>query len=87
MNRKRCLACGRLMPMPLAVGFCADHLPGQRIKLLAMTDDPNALPHGSEGEVTFVTRLFDDKFQLGVRWDNGRTLHLAVPPDTYEVLT
>ena len=56
--------------------------PGTRIRLNAM-DDPYApiLP-GTEGEVDFV----DDKGQIFMKWDNGRTLPLAPGEDSFTVL-
>ena len=56
--------------------------PGTRIRLNAM-DDPYApiLP-GTEGEVDFV----DDKGQIFMKWDNGRTLPLAPGEDRFTVL-
>ena len=56
--------------------------PGTRIRLNAM-DDPYApiLP-GTEGEVDFV----DDKGQIFMKWDNGRTPPLAPGEDSFTVL-
>ena len=56
--------------------------PGTRIRLNSM-DDPYApiLP-GTEGEVDFV----DDKGQIFMKWDNGRTLPLAPGEDSFTVL-
>ena len=56
--------------------------PGTRIRLNAM-DDPYApiLP-GTEGEVDFV----DDKGQIFMKWDNGRTLPLVPGEDSFTVL-
>ena len=59
---------------------------GQRIRLLAMPDDPNPLPAGATGTVLWVTR-FDDWMQIAVAWDQrGGGLMLSVPPDRYEVV-
>ena len=56
--------------------------PGTRIRLNAM-DDPYApiLP-GTEGEVDFV----DDKGQIFMKWDNGRTLPLVPGEDSFTML-
>ena len=56
--------------------------PGTRIRLNSM-DDPYApiLP-GTEGEVDFV----DDKGQIFMKWDNGRTLPLIPGEDSFTVL-
>jgi hypothetical protein len=60
---------------------------GDRIRLLCMPDDPNPIPAGSEGEVTFVNEVRSMQFtQIGVKWDDGRTLSLAVPPDSFTVI-
>jgi hypothetical protein len=64
--------------------------PGDRIKLIAMPDDPDPIAFGSKGTVTFVNshgggpRIL---FQIGVDWDNGRRLMLSVPPDECEVIS
>ena len=57
--------------------------PGTRIRLNSM-DDPYApiLP-GTEGEVDFV----DDKGQIFMKWDNGRTLPLIPGEDSFTVLS
>jgi hypothetical protein len=54
--------------------------PGDRIRLTApMSADPDPIPVGAAGTVLFVTPLKfmgDDAVQIGVKWDNGRTLSL-----------
>lgn len=60
---------------------------GTRIRLLAMLDDPNPLPAGSEGTVEGGVRFSDGELQIRVAWDSGRSLMLVVPPDVYEVLS
>lgn len=60
---------------------------GHRIMLLSMPDDPNPIPVGTAGEVTWVNPfVFDGQTQVGVHWDNGRTLMLCVPPDRYKII-
>ena len=44
--------------------------PGTRIRLNAMDDPYHPILPGTEGEVDFV----DDKGQIFMKWDNGRTL-------------
>jgi hypothetical protein len=57
---------------------------GSRIRLIAMPDDPDPIPAGSEGVVVEVT---DGPFaQIEVRWDNGRTLHLLPDVDCFEII-
>jgi hypothetical protein len=56
---------------------------GDRVTLVSM-DDPDPVPSGTEGVVTHVADLtFVNKpqLQVGVRWDNGRSLSCLVPPD------
>jgi hypothetical protein len=63
--------------------------PGDRIRLIAMPDDPNPVPAGSTGTVTFVNEHGSGQrawLQIGVNWDSGRGLMLSVPPDEVEVL-
>jgi hypothetical protein len=60
---------------------------GDRIRMGFMPDDPNPIAPGAEGEVTAVNEVKSMGFtQIGVKWDNGRTLSLAVPPDSFSVV-
>ena len=59
--------------------------PGDRIRLLAMPDDPDPVPPGTTGTITAV-RQQGTWAQVDVDWDNGRKLMLAVPPDQFEIL-
>ena len=59
--------------------------PGDRIRLVAMSDDPDPIPPGTTGTVTAV-RQHGTWSQVDVAWDNGRRLMLSVPPDQSEVL-
>lgn len=57
---------------------------GDRIRLIAMPGDPDPIPVGSTGTVTFVKEHGSGSrawLQIGVDLDNGRQLMLAVPPD------
>lgn len=56
--------------------------PGTRIRLNAMDDPYHPILPGTEGEVDFV----DDKGQIFMKWDNGRTLPLAPGEDSFTVL-
>jgi hypothetical protein len=58
---------------------------GDRIRLLAMPDDPDPLPIGSTGTVTTVTD--GPMGQIGVDWDNGRSLFLVPGTDQFEPIT
>ena len=63
--------------------------PGDRIRLLAMPDDPDPIPPGTTGTVTSVHPVHSAGrvwHQVSIAWDNGRSLMLAVPPDEFEVL-
>jgi hypothetical protein len=66
---------------------------GDRIVLLAMPEDPAPLPVGSKGT---ITKLPDDpereratfgNFVAYVKWDDGRTLSLCIPPDEVRVIS
>ncbi len=57
---------------------------GTRVRLLAMYG-PQSVPVGTTGTVT--TSIDKGSWVLiGVRWDNGSRLGLAVPPDLYEIV-
>jgi len=57
---------------------------GDRIRLLAMPEDPDPIPTGSTGTVTRVTD--GPLAQISVDWDNGRTLSLVPGVDQFEVI-
>lgn len=59
--------------------------PGDRIRLLAMPDDPDPIPAGATGTVLAVTT---GRFaQIDVRWDNSsRSLSLVPGVDRFEVI-
>jgi Zn ribbon nucleic-acid-binding protein len=57
---------------------------GDRIRVVSMLDDPDPLPVGSTGTVVSVA---DGPFgQIGVDWDNGRSLFLLPGIDHFEVI-
>lgn len=58
---------------------------GDRIELVLMPHDPAPQTKGAKGTVRRVTELFGNH-QIGVDWDNGRTIHLLVPPDRYRII-
>ena len=61
--------------------------PGDRVRLLAMHDDPDPIQAGQLGTVVSVARHgtgTDTWHQIDVAWDNGRTLMLVSPPDRFE---
>jgi hypothetical protein len=63
--------------------------PGDRIRLVAMPDDPDPVPQGTTGTVQAVHPHGSSGgqwLQVEVNWDNGRKLMLSVPPDQFEVM-
>lgn len=67
---------------------------GDRITLTHMGPDPDPVPVGSTGTIVDICRHVgsyyghcDQDFwhQVGVDWDNGRRLHLLVPPDSFDI--
>jgi hypothetical protein len=62
---------------------------GDRIRLLAMSDDPDPIQVGQLGTVVSVTPHGGGKdawHQIDIAWDNGRTLMLVSPPDQFEIV-
>jgi hypothetical protein len=61
---------------------------GDRIRLVAMRDDPAPQQVGELGTVTGYRRNGGGEgwFQIDVAWDNGRSLMLASPPDEFEIV-
>ena len=54
-----------------------------------MADDPDPILIGQTGTVADVSQHGAGTsawFQIDVDWDNGRTLMLVSPPDTFEIL-
>ncbi len=63
--------------------------PGDRIRVLAMPDDPDPIPTGAVGTVIGVANHGDGEnawHQVDMEWDNGRKLMLTLPPDRIEIL-
>ena len=57
---------------------------GDRIMLIGMPNDPDPVPHGTQGTVESVLCMTwpeQEWAQVTVKWDNGRRLSLCVPPD------
>lgn len=62
---------------------------GDRIRLVSMDDDPDPILIGQTGTVVDVARHGAGKSawsQIDVDWDNGRSLMLVSPPDTFEIV-
>ena len=65
---------------------------GDRIELVAMPDDPDPVPAGTKGTVDSVSQPISFPgegpwVQIGVRWDNGRTLALVSTKDAWRPLS
>lgn len=56
---------------------------GDRVKLHYMSNDPNPIEVGTEGECTGVSHTPVEKCYC-MLWDNGRTLSLLEGTDTWE---
>ena len=59
------------------------YLPGTRIMLNNMNDPYTPVPAGTRGTVRYV----DNAGQIGVAWDNGRSLSLIPGVDSFRKLT
>ena len=57
---------------------------GDRIRLIAMPDDPDPIPAGATGTVLAVTT--GPYAQIDVDWDNGRSLSLVPGVDRFEII-
>lgn len=58
---------------------------GDRVTLVAMVGDPAPIPPGAVGTVVRVGYWTGGEWNLGVCWDNGRTLGLIYPMDKFTV--
>lgn len=58
------------------------YLPGTRIMLEYMADDPRPIPSGTKGTVEHV----DDMAMIHVRWDNGRKLAVIPGEDSFQII-
>lgn len=58
-----------------------DYKEGDRIEMIYMGNDPDPIPSGTQGTVTYVSKMPDYETQIGVKWDNGRTLSVILPQD------
>lgn len=62
-------------------------LPGDRIRLIKMNNDPNPIESDATGTVKEINsvQMFGED-HLTVDWDNGRGLNLIVGEDEFEVI-
>jgi hypothetical protein len=58
---------------------------GDKITLVRMGPDPNPVTSGSTGKVISVQHWSGVEWNIGVKWDNGRTLNLVYPIDQFIV--
>jgi len=58
---------------------------GDRVTLLRMSNDPCPIFPGTQGTVTGVSSWLGGEWNIGVLWDNGRTLGLVYPEDRFTV--
>ncbi|MCK1543359.1 DUF4314 domain-containing protein [Bradyrhizobium sp. 179] len=58
--------------------------PRDRIRLIAMGPDPDPVTPGAEGEIVTSPVLVGNEWSVCVKWDDGRTLGLIIPPDRVE---
>ena len=66
------------------IEFYKEHYPaGTRIMLDHMGDDPNPLPSGAKGTVSFV----DDIGTLHCKFDNGRMLGVCPEADSFHKIS
>jgi hypothetical protein len=62
---------------------------GDRIRLNSMPDDPDPIPTGSLGTIISIVNTdwhTPGQKQVMVKWDNGRSLSLVIPPDSVTVI-
>lgn len=59
---------------------------GSLIELRNMPDDPNPIPVGTRGTVRTAVRV-GDEWHISVDWENGRTLSVLHPFDSFVVLS
>lgn len=55
-------------------------------ELTSMSDDPDPIPPGTQGVVTWVGDPDVTPRQVGVKWDDGRTLMLLHGVDKYRIV-
>ena len=55
---------------------------GMRVELISMSDDPNPVPAGTKGTISFI----DGMGTIHVEWDNGRVLGIIPGVDRYRLI-
>lgn len=61
----------------------AEYPPGTRLVVENMNDPYAPVPPGTKGTVLYV----DDIGQIGMKWDNGRSLSIVPDEDSFRRLT
>jgi hypothetical protein len=62
---------------------------GDRVEMISMPEDPNPIEAGTKGTIEHINPVDfgSEKFtQVSVKWDNGRTLMVCIPPDQIRVI-
>lgn len=60
---------------------------GDRIKLVSMADDPDPIEAGATGTIDWLGEPNMPHQQIGVEWDNGRSLILINGVDKFRIIT
>lgn len=55
---------------------------GDRVELRRMQDDPDPIPIGTRGTVSYIGPVRMGEQQIGVEWDDGRRLMVVLPFDS-----
>lgn len=59
---------------------------GDRVELISMTFDPDPIGPGEKGTVDWIGDERISPRQIGVKWDNGRSLILLQGIDRFKVI-
>lgn len=63
----------------------SDIMPGDRVRVTGIMDDPDPLPIGATGTVRHVNAYGGEVIQIEVDWDVQRSLML-LPVDPFEII-
>ena len=59
---------------------------GDRVRVIGVMDDPDPLPVGLEGTVTYVTPASSSFQQYQVDWDESRRSLMLLPHDPFQII-